>query len=165
MWNSPWGLSVSFSSLICNSSSQQWAPFSDSVIPTAVTPHHRETYTPQIAALPLCWCWLGCSRLQQRDKVWKEAGWVGLRSEGSSWMKGMREGAQLVPLTWTPECGLSNAGILSVGEKERGELVEKNDQPHCLHWWKTLYIIRIRHSLNLHQEDCIKNMKNLIKLM
>lgn len=40
------------------------------------------THTPQIARLPLCWCWLGCSQLQQKEKVWKEAGWAGLVKSG-----------------------------------------------------------------------------------
>lgn len=39
--------------------------------------------------------------------------------------------AVLVSLTWTPECGVSDAGILSSGEKECGKLIWKKDQPHC----------------------------------
>lgn len=37
-----------------------------------------------------------------------------------------------VSLTWTSECGVSDAGILTLGKKERGKLICKKDQPHCL---------------------------------
>lgn len=35
-------------------------------------------------------------------------------------------------LTWSPESGVSNAGILAVGKKECGKLICKYGQPHCL---------------------------------
>lgn len=36
-------------------------------------------------------------------------------------------------LTWISERGVSDAGILTVGEKERGQMKREQGQPHCLH--------------------------------
>lgn len=37
-----------------------------------------------------------------------------------------------VSLTWISERGVSDAGILTVGEKERGQMKREQGQPHCL---------------------------------
>lgn len=99
--------------------------------------------------------WTGCrwhdiSRLHRRRVVKRRKG--GLKKVWELTMM------IVVSLTWMSECGVSDAGILSMGEKEWSKLICNKGQPHCLQ-----SALQIKTRQQEWETHIISSLLNLIK--